>query len=94
MEAFHVCSPMDVEALENRPAVMEFVNQAASDIRHKLHNIDRLTDKSIQELLAVAEEVCNNRETSEDKQMRAMAIENMKQIKKYSQSKSSPSLSS
>lgn len=58
---------------------MAFVNQAVPDIRNKLRKIDRLVDKSTQELLAVAQ-IVYNWETPEDIQMRVMAAETAKQI--------------
>lgn len=63
--------PMDPEVPENKSTIiMAFVNQAAPEIRKKLQKIDRLADKSIPELLAIAKKVYNNRETPEDKQAR------------------------
>lgn len=48
------------------------------DIRHKLQKMDGIADKSIQELLAVAQGVYNNRETPEDKWMGVIAKANAK----------------
>ena len=59
--------------------VMDFINQATPNIRYKLQKIDGLADKSIRELLAVAQRVYNNQESPEDKQRRAIAEENEKQ---------------
>ena len=50
--------------------MMHFINQSAPDIRKKLQKIDGLGEKSIQDLMAVAEKVYN-RETFEEKQTRA-----------------------
>lgn len=82
MEAFRTYTPMDPEALESKAAViMAFVNQSAIDIRRKLQKIDRLGEKSLQDLLVVAEKVYNNREPPEDKQARAMAAASSKQTR-------------
>uniref|UniRef100_A0ABI7YSQ1 CCHC-type domain-containing protein n=1 Tax=Felis catus TaxID=9685 RepID=A0ABI7YSQ1_FELCA len=82
MEAFRTYTPMDPEALESKAAViLAFVNQSAIDIRRKLQKIDRLGEKSLQDLLVVAEKVYNNREPPEDKQARAMAAASSKQIR-------------
>ena len=63
---------MDPEAVDTRSALMmHFINQSAPDIRKKLHKIDRLGEKSIQDLVEVAEKVYNNQETPEEKQTRA-----------------------
>lgn len=60
--------------------IMAFVNQAKPDIRHKLQKTEELADKTIQELLAVAQNtVYNIQETSEDRQMRVIASDNAKQ---------------
>ncbi|XP_021113435.1 uncharacterized protein LOC110348966, partial [Heterocephalus glaber] len=71
-EAFRRCTPMDPEAIETKAAVIiHFVNQAAPDIKKKLQKVDRLGEKSIQDLVAVAEKVYNNRETAEEKREKA-----------------------
>ena len=83
MEAFCSYTLIDPEAPEHRSAViMAFVNQAAPNIRRKLQKIDRLADRSIQELLEVAERVYNNRESPEDKQIRILAETNERHNKR------------
>lgn len=73
---------MNPEAPENKAAViMAFVNQSATDIRKKLQKIDRLGEKSLQDLLIVAEKVYNNRESPEHKQARAAAAASGKQTR-------------
>ncbi|KAK1346846.1 hypothetical protein QTO34_000706 [Cnephaeus nilssonii] len=58
MEAFRTYTPMDPEAPNNRVAVvMAFVNQLATDIRRKLQKVDRLGEKSLKDLLEVAEKI-------------------------------------
>jgi hypothetical protein len=62
---------MNPEAPENKNAIiLTFVNQSAPDIRRKLQKLDRLADRSLQELLAVAEKVYNHWETPEERQTR------------------------
>jgi predicted component of type VI protein secretion system len=71
LEAYRTYTPMNPEAPENKNAIiLTFVNQSAPDIRHKLQKLDRLADRSLQELLAVAENVFNHRETPEERQTR------------------------
>lgn len=78
MEAFRQYTPMDPTADEIKAAVMmAFVNQAAPDIKRKLQKIDRLGEKSLQDLLEIAEKVYNNRETPEERQ------ERIRQDRKY-----------
>ncbi|XP_076771217.1 uncharacterized protein LOC143434846 [Arvicanthis niloticus] len=72
MEAYRTYTSLDPEAPENKSAViMTFVNQAFPDIKHKLQRIDRLGEKSLQELLVVAEKVTDNREILKKKQLQA-----------------------
>ena len=68
MEAFRQYTPMYPQADESRAAVLlAFVNQAAPDIRRKLQRIERLGEKSIQDLVRAAEKVFNNREKGRNK---------------------------
>ena len=72
MEAFRQYTPMDPEAEGTQAAlIMHFVNQAAPDIRKKLQKLERLGEKSIQDLITVVERVYNTRETPEEKQAKA-----------------------
>jgi hypothetical protein len=60
---------MNPEAPENKNAIiLTFVNQSAPNIRHKLQKLDRLVDRSLQELLAVAEKVYNHWESPKERQ--------------------------
>ena len=60
MEAFRQYTPMDPEAEGTQAAlIMHFVNQAAPHIRKKLQKLERLGEKSIQDLITVAERVYN-----------------------------------
>ena len=71
MEAFCTYTPMNPKAPESKAAVIvAFVNQSAADNRRKLQRIDRLGEKSLQDLFAMAEKVYNNREPPENKQAR------------------------
>ena len=63
---------MDAEVEGTQAAlIMRFVNQVAPDIRKKLQKLDRLGEKSIQDLITVAERVYNTHETPEEKQAKA-----------------------
>ena len=60
---------MNPEAPETKAAIiMAFVNQAAPDIKRKLQRVERLGEKSLQEVVIVAERVYNNRESPEEQQ--------------------------
>ena len=72
MEAFRQYTPKDPEAEGTQAAlIMHFVNQVAPDIRKKLQKLERLSEKSIQDLITVAERFYNTRETPEEKQAKA-----------------------
>ena len=69
MEAFRQYTPMGPEAPETKAAIITaFVNQAAPDSKRKLQSVERLGEKSLQDLVIVAERVCNNRESPEEQQ--------------------------
>ena len=56
IEAFRQYTPMNPEAPETKAAIiMAFVNQAAPDIKKKLQRVERLGEKSLQDLVIVAE---------------------------------------
>lgn len=56
LEALRAYTPMDSEAPANRQAVaVAFANQDAPDIGHKFQKTDGRVNKSLQDLLAVAE---------------------------------------
>ncbi|ERE86981.1 putative Gag polyprotein [Cricetulus griseus] len=70
-EAFRRYTPHDPEAGESQTTVMfAFINQAAQDIKRKLQSIDRLGEKHLRDLVAVAEKVSDKRENLEDKELR------------------------
>ena len=61
---------MNPEALETKAAIiMAFVNQAAPDIEKKLQRVERLGEKSLQDLVIVAERVYNNREVQKNNKL-------------------------
>ena len=67
IEAFRQYTPMNPEAPETKATVfMAFVNQAEPDIKKKLQRVERLGEKSLQDLVIVAEQVYNNRESPEE----------------------------
>ena len=49
---------------------MAFIDQASRDIRKKLQWLEGLQDKSLRDLVQVAEKVYHNRETEEEKEQR------------------------
>ena len=58
---------MNPKAPETKAAIiMAFVNQATPDIKKKLQRVERLGEKSLQDLVIVAEQVYNNRESLEE----------------------------
>ena len=60
---------MNPKAPETKAAtIMAFVNQAAPDIKKKLQRVERLGEKSLQDLVIVAERVYNNRDSPEEQQ--------------------------
>ena len=69
IEAFRQYTPMNPEAPETKAAIiMAFVNQAALNIKKKLQRVERLGEKSLQDLVIVAERVYKNRESPEEQQ--------------------------
>ncbi|CAK7318078.1 Gag polyprotein [Vulpes lagopus] len=69
IEAFRQYTPMNPEAPETKATIITaFVNQAAPDIKRKLQRVERLGEKSLQDLVIVAERVYNNRESLEEQQ--------------------------
>ncbi|CAD7675109.1 unnamed protein product [Nyctereutes procyonoides] len=69
IEAFRQCTPMNPEAPETKATIiMAFVNQTALDIKKKLQRVERLGEKSLQDLVIVVERVYNNRESPEEQQ--------------------------
>lgn len=72
IEAYRTYTSLDPAAPEIKSTViMSLVDQAAPDIKHKLERIDRLGEKSLQELLVVAEKVVDNKEILTKKHLQA-----------------------
>ncbi|XP_006868773.1 PREDICTED: uncharacterized protein LOC102833547 [Chrysochloris asiatica] len=70
-DAYRQYTPLDPLAEENQSAViMTFINQAAPDIRRKLHKQEELGSLSIKDLLRIADRVYNLRETAEEREER------------------------
>ena len=56
IEAFTQYTPMNPEALETKATIiMAFVNQATLNIKKKLQRVERLGEKSLQDLVIEAE---------------------------------------
>ena len=71
METFHHYIPYDPSSKEHKATVtMAFIDQASRDIRKKLQRLEGLQDKSLRDLVQVAEKVYHNRETEEEKEQR------------------------
>lgn len=71
MEAFCQYTPYDSSTEEHRATLtMVFTDQAMKDIKRKLQKLDNLQDKSLRELVQIAEKVYHNRETEEEEKER------------------------
>lgn len=76
MEAFCQYTPYDSSTEEHRVTLtMVFTDQAMKDIKRKLQKLDNLQDKSLRELVQVAEKVYHNRETEEEEKERKQGEE-------------------
>ena len=60
---------------------MAFIDQASRDIRKKLQKLEGLQDKSLRDLVQVAEKVYHNRETEEEKDQRKIKEEREREMK-------------
>ena len=64
-------TPYDPSSEEHKATVtMAFIDQASRDIRKKLQRLEGGQDKSLRDLVQVAEKVYHNRETEEEKEQR------------------------
>ena len=64
-------TPYDPSSEEHKATVtMAFIDQASRDIRKKLQRLEGRQDKSLRDLVQVAEKVYHNRETEEKKAQR------------------------
>lgn len=50
--------------------ILAFINQAAPDIKRKIQKLECLGEKSIRDLVIVAEKVYNRRESVEQKEIK------------------------
>ena len=66
-EAFSRYTPYDLESQENAAAMtLTFINQSAPDMKRKLQRLECLREKSIKDLVVVAEKVFNVRDHAEE----------------------------
>lgn len=63
---FFLYDPESEEAQQT--VIVAYVNEAAPDIKRKLHLLERLGEKRLRDLVAVAEKVYNKKETEEESQ--------------------------
>jgi hypothetical protein len=68
MDAFHHYTHLDPEEMVNSNTVaLAFINQSALDIRRKLQKLESLGEKTLRDLVRVAEKVYYNKETKDEK---------------------------
>lgn len=71
MEAFRQFAPYNPNADEHKAAVkVAFIDQSARDIKRKLQKLEGIQDKSLKDLVQVAERVYYHREPEEEKKER------------------------
>ena len=69
METSLQYTPYDLSSKEHKSTVtIAFIDQASRDIRKKLQRLEGLQDKSLKNLLLVAENVYHNMETEKEKE--------------------------
>ena len=61
---------------------MAFIDQASRDIRKKFQRLEGRQDKSLRDLVQVAEKVYHDRETEEEKEQRKRKKEDKREMKK------------
>lgn len=77
MDAFRQFTHIDPEKTEHlRTVALAYINQSAHDIKKKLQKVERLGEKQFRDLIEIAEKVYNNRDTVEDKQIKAEKRQN------------------
>uniref|UniRef100_A0A673V210 CCHC-type domain-containing protein n=1 Tax=Suricata suricatta TaxID=37032 RepID=A0A673V210_SURSU len=77
MEAFRQFTPFGPEHADHKSTVvMAFINQATPDIKKKLQKVERLGEKTLRDLVETAERVYNNRDSAEEKQVKAEKRQN------------------
>jgi isopropylmalate/homocitrate/citramalate synthase len=68
LEAYRTYTPINPEAAENRRAInIAFTSQSAPDITKKLQKLGGFEGKLLSKLVEIAQCVCNNRDTREDR---------------------------
>jgi hypothetical protein len=75
--------PYDLTAEEYKATVtVAFIDQPTKDIKRKLQKLEGLQDKSLRELVQVAEKVFYNRETEEEKEERRQEEQEARELKR------------
>lgn len=83
MEVCCQFTPYDTKAEEHKATIMvAFIDQSARDIKRKLQELEGLQDKSLRELVQVAEKVFYKREKEEKKKKEQEAREDRRQKEK------------
>jgi hypothetical protein len=71
MKAFFQYTTYGPSSKEHKATVtVASIDQASRDIREKLQRLEGLQDKSLRDLVQVADKVYHNRETEEEKEQR------------------------
>lgn len=77
MNAFHHFRHLDPEEAENSNTIaLVFIHPSAPDIRRKLQKLERLGEKTLRDLVEVAEKMYHNRETKDEKKIKTGMILN------------------
>lgn len=88
MEAFRQFTPYDSSSEEHKATVtVAFIDQSSRDVRKKLQKLEGLQDKSLRELVQVAEKVSHNRESEEDKEVRKQKEQEARELKRQRREK-------
>lgn len=83
MEAFRQYTPYDPVSEEHKATVtVAFIDQSSKDIRRKLQKLEGLQDKTLQDLVQVAEKVYHNRETEEERESRKLREMEERELRK------------
>jgi hypothetical protein len=83
MEAFFQYTPYDPSSEKHKATVtMAFIDQASRGSGKRLQRLEELQDKSLRDLVQVAEKVYCNRETEEEKEQREKEKEKDKEKEK------------
>ncbi|ERE76653.1 neutral cholesterol ester hydrolase 1-like protein [Cricetulus griseus] len=82
IEVFHQFTPYDPTSEAHKATVtVAFINQSSRDIRKKLQKLEGLQDKSLRDLVQVAENVYHNRDTEEEKEERKQKEQEAREFK-------------